>query len=441
MTKAPESAPFSRGSLAALLLSVATVAAGYGIVLPILPLMLQVIDGPNATAAVARHTGLLTALHAVALFLFAPLWGWLSDRHGRRPILIIGLMGFGISLLVSSLKPSIELLYAERFLTGAFAAAITPVAAAAIADQGGSDEWRARHLAWLGMASISGFLLGPMLSGSLAALSKVLASTEADVRQSYELPFVVVASTALIAALAVRLSITNQVSAPTLQTSAPTPSLDVNAQAIWMLRAVSFIVAAGVGTFEVGLALRGNQDLGMDPRRIAFMFTTCSLVMFMVQAVVFSPMIKPDSTRWFIAPALAVMAIALFLVPRAGEYASLLGLIAIVAASAGVLSPILTYWVSLESGHSKGAELGKQTAVTSLGQALGSFLGGSLFASTVIPGASFVLTAIVLAAAAIACRGLPGRLSYERAIADAPRPNKALSSRSSPGASQKEDYP
>lgn len=441
MTHAAENTSFSGGSLAVLLLSVSTVAAGYGIVLPILPLMLQAIDGPNATAAVARHTGLLTALHALALFLFAPLWGWLSDRQGRRPILIIGLIGFGISLLVSSLKPSIGLLYAERFLTGAFAAAITPVAAAVIADQGGSDEWRARHLTWVGMAGISGFLLGPMLSGSLAALSSVSSSTEAGARQSYELPFFVIASIALVAALAVRLWIPNQVSKPTLQTFASAPSLDSNSQTIWMLRAVSFIVAAGVGTFEVGLALRGNQDLGMDPRRVALMFTTCSLVMFLVQAAVFSPIVKPQSTRWFIAPALIVMAIALFLVPRTSEFTALIAIVAVVAASAGVVSPILTYWVSLESGHSKGAELGKQTAVTSLGQALGSFAGGWLFANTVIPAPSFVLTAILLAGAAFACRGLPERLGYERATANARAPGKALLSRSPPGAGQKEDYP
>ena len=440
MTHAAENTSFSGGSLAVLLLSVSTVAAGYGIVLPILPLMLQAIDGPNATAAVARHTGLLTALHALALFLFAPLWGWLSDRQGRRPILIIGLIGFGISLLVSSLKPSIGLLYTERFLTGAFAAAITPVAAAVIADQGGSDEWRARHLTWVSMAGISGFLLGPMLSGSLAALSSVSSSTEAGARQSYEFPFFVIASIALVAALAVRLWIPNQVSKPTLQAPASAPSLDSNSQTIWMLRAVSFIVAAGVGTFEVGIALRGNQDLGMDPRQVALMFTTCSLVMFLVQAAVFSPIVKPRSTRWFIAPALVVMAVALFLVPRTSEFTALIVIVAVVAASAGVVSPILTYWVSLESGHSKGAELGKQTAVTSLGQALGSFAGGWLFASTVIPAPSFVLTAIMLASAAFACRGLPERLGYERATTDSPTPGKALSSRSPPGAGQKQEF-
>ena len=418
MTHASGTTGLTGVSLAVLLLSVATVSAGYGIVLPILPLMLQAIDGPNATASVARHTGLLTASHAVALFLLAPFWGWLSDRRGRRPILMIGLVGFGFSLLLSTLRPTIGMLYAERFLTGAFAAAITPVASALVADQSGSEEWRARHLAWVSMARISGFLLGPMLSGFLAVLSTVLLPGEAAAQRPYELPFIVVASLALMAAVAVWLW------APGRSLAVPVAKADTRAlfdgdpQTIWTLRAIGFVVAAGIGAFEVGLALRGNQDLGMDPRQVAFMFTTCSLVMFLVQAVVFSPMIKPELTRWFITPALVVMAMALFFVPLAGEYVSLLGLIAIVAASAGVLSPILTYWITLEGAHSKGAELGKQTAVNSLGQALGSFVGGSLFVSTVIPVGSFVLTAIVLAGAAFACRGLPARLGAERAAAN-----------------------
>ncbi len=203
MTRATGATRLTGVSLAVLLLSVATVSAGYGIVLPILPLMLQAIDGPNATSSVARHTGLLTALHALALFLLAPFWGWLSDRQGRRPILMIGLVGFGISLLLSTLRPTIAMLYVERFFTGAFAAAITPVASALVADQGGSEEWPARHLAWVSMAGISGFLLGPMLSGFLTMLSTVLVQGQAAAQRPYELPFIVVASLALMAAAAV----------------------------------------------------------------------------------------------------------------------------------------------------------------------------------------------------------------------------------------------
>ena len=65
------------------------------------------------------------------------------------------------------------------------------------------------------------------------------------------------------------------------------------------------------------------------------MFTECSLVMFVVQAIVFSPWIKPSTTHWFIAPALAVLAIGLFLVPHAPDFVLMLVVIGVVAASAG----------------------------------------------------------------------------------------------------------
>jgi predicted MFS family arabinose efflux permease len=123
------------------------------------------------------------------------------------------------------------------------------------------------------------------------------------------------------------------------------------------------------------------------------MFTECSLVMLIVQAVVFSPWIKPETTRWFIAPALAVLAAGLFLVPHASSFAVMLVVIGAVAASAGVLSPILTYWISSKADKAQGAELGKQTAAASLGAAIGSAGGGLLFNVAALPGASFVLVA------------------------------------------------
>ncbi|MFX5126495.1 hypothetical protein ABTC57_18765, partial [Acinetobacter baumannii] len=80
---------------------------------------------------------------------------------------------------------------------------------------------------------------------------------------------------------------------------------------VWLvpkLLILSFIVSAGVGVFEVGLALRGKQELGLASYQIALMFTECSLVMFVVQALLFSTWVKPDTTRWLIAPALSVLA-------------------------------------------------------------------------------------------------------------------------------------
>jgi predicted MFS family arabinose efflux permease len=162
--------------------------------------------------------------------------------------------------------------------------------------------------------------------------------------------------------------------------------------------------------FEVGLALRGKQELGLTPVQIALMFTLCSAVMIVVQAAVFSPLIKPDSTRWLITPAFAVMGVSLFSVPFAGDFRAMLAVVGAVAASAGILSPILTYWIASHAGHKSGADLGKQTSAASLGAAIGSATGGLLYDVTWLPNAAFVLTAAVVLLAVWPSLSLPGRL-------------------------------
>ena len=144
------------------------------------------------------------------------------------------------------------------------------------------------------------------------------------------------------------------------------------------LLALAFIVSAGVGVFEVGLALRGKQELGLTPYQIAAMFTECSLVMLIVQAIVFSPCGPAGNDAVVHRTGSTTLAAGLFLVPRASDYNLMLLVIGAVAASAGILSPILTYWISSKAGKAQGAQLGKQTAAASLGAAVGSAVGGLL---------------------------------------------------------------
>ena len=105
--------------------------------------------------------------------------------------------------------------------------------------------------------------------------------------------------------------------------------------------------------------------------------------------------------------ALSVLAVGLFLVPAASDFALMLGVIGAVAASAGILAPILTYWISARAGSAQGWELGKQTAASSLGVTLGSAAGGLLFNVAAMPGASFVLTAGLAALGFVLSLNLP----------------------------------
>ena len=404
-----------RSTMAVLMLSVFTVSMGYGIILPLLPYLIERLLGAAGDASqVSRSTGLLTALYTLALFLFAPLWGYLSDRYGRRIILLIGLTGFGATMLTFAFIENLTAVYAERFLSGLFAAAVTPVALAAIGDLAATEEARARRLTFVSLAGISGFLLGPMLG---VFISRGAANTLPIVGTAGALafPLAVTAILALLVAIAVGMTVAGS-TRDTASAKHDRPASEIVPWLVPKLLILAFIVSAGVGVFEVGLALRGKQELGLTQYQIALMFTECSLVMFVVQALVFAPWVKPEATRWLLAPAFAALAAGLFLVPRASSFTSMLVVIGAVAASAGILSPILTYWISSKAGKAQGAQLGMQTAASSLGVTVGSAAGGLLFNVPWFPNASFVLMTGLTVGGALLSFGLPNLLVSRKAV-------------------------
>lgn len=400
-------------TMVVLMLSVFTVSMGYGIILPLLPYLIERLLGTAGDAAqVSRATGMLTGLYTLSLFLFAPVWGHLSDRFGRRSILLIGLIGFGATMMTFAFIESLTAVYTERFLSGMFAASVTPVALAAIGDLATTEEARARRLTFVSLAGIAGFLLGPML-GVFIARGAANMFPIVSAAGPLSLPL---AGTAILAFL---VAVAATMTAPGTKRNDAIPQREQLAREApaWLvpkLFCISFIVSAGIGVFEVGLALRGKQELGLTPYQIAVMFSECSLVMFVAQAIVFSPWVRPETTRWIIAPALTVLAAGLFLIPRASNFALMLGVIGAVAASAGILSPILTYWISRMAGNAQGAELGKQTAAASLGAAVGSAVGGLLFDVAWLPNASFLLVTVLTVLGILLSLGLPSQLVPRR---------------------------
>ncbi|MEO7326931.1 MAG: MFS transporter [Minicystis sp.] len=390
--------------------AVFTVSMGYGVVLPLLPDRIEQLIGPGAEAVqVSRHVGLITGIYTLALFLYAPTWGRISDRRGRRGVLIVGLVGFGATMLALSSVHALWAVYLERFVSGMFAAAVTPVASAAIGDLAATEQARARRLTFISLSGVSGFLLGPML-GVFIDRSAVQFPGLAQAGGSLGIPLAATALLALAAALAVGLAVPRATLGGDAARKSATLARAMPAWVLPTLLALTFIASAGVGVFEVGLALRSRQELGLTPYQIALMFSECSLVMFVAQAIVFSPVMKPRATRWLVPPALAGLTAGLILVSRASEFSSMLIVVGTIAASAGILSPVLTYWISSLAGNAQGAELGKQTAAASLGAALGSVAGGLLLDVADLPGASFLLTAGLAAVGFILSLKLPRML-------------------------------
>jgi MFS family permease len=369
------------------LAAVFVVAVGYGVVLPVLPFVLARALGEAARASVSWHTGLLTGVYMLALFLFAPLWGYVSDRIGRRAVILLGLAGFSGAMLWFPLARGLVFVYGARALAGVFAAAVLPVVLAWVSDAG-TSRTRARAFAWLSAASALGFLFGPALSGWLASI-EVVAQDDA-----LALPFYAAAALGVGVWLAAyrflpeRALLRARDSGP--ERSAPS--------LIWLL-ALSLLVMFGIGSFEVGVALRGQQVLNLPPREIGWMFAECSLVMILAQVFVLAPLIKRVGGG-LLAPAFLAMAVGVALLPYAASYPAMLIGVGLVAAASGLLIPALAYLVSLAAGAAQGTALGQQTAAASLGQAAGSASAGWLFA--VLIEAPFWATAGLLGLGAVA---------------------------------------
>lgn len=144
----------------ALFLVLFVVSVGFGLVIPILPLLAR------QYGASAFMLGLMTASYAVVQFVFAPVWGQISDRVGRKKVLMIGITGLALSFLFMGFAPNYWTLFAARVLGGFLSSATLPAAQAMAAELSGTAN-RAKAMGLMGAAFGTGFIFGPLLGGIL----------------------------------------------------------------------------------------------------------------------------------------------------------------------------------------------------------------------------------------------------------------------------------
>lgn len=158
---------------------------GFGIIIPVLPKLIQHLIHGNLSDA-SRYGGWLAFAYAIMQFICAPLLGNLSDKYGRRPVLLASLLGFSIDYTFLAFAPSIGWLFVGRLIAGITGASFT-TASAYIADIS-TPEKRAQNFGLIGAAFGLGFIIGPVLGGILG-------------QYSTKLPFIAAAVLALINAL------------------------------------------------------------------------------------------------------------------------------------------------------------------------------------------------------------------------------------------------
>lgn len=141
---------------------------GLGLIIPVVPKLIEDLLGTTDVSKASQYGGWLTFAYAFTQFLFAPILGNLSDRYGRRPVLLFSLLGFGIDYLFVSFAPSIAWLFVGRIIAGITGASFT-TASAYIADISTAEN-RAQNFGMIGAAFGLGFIIGPTIGGLLGEL-------------------------------------------------------------------------------------------------------------------------------------------------------------------------------------------------------------------------------------------------------------------------------
>jgi len=162
---------------------------GFGIIIPVLPQLLQKlmhVTDRTDISAISKPAIFLTLIYGLMQFIFAPILGSLSDRYGRRPVLLFSLLGFGLDYIFLAFAPTIWWLFLGRMISGITGASIT-TASAYMADIS-NEKNRAQNFGMIGAAFGLGFIIGPMLGGLLGELGT-------------RIPFLVAAGLALVNAL------------------------------------------------------------------------------------------------------------------------------------------------------------------------------------------------------------------------------------------------
>ena len=157
--------PSNRRALSVLFLSVFIDLLGFGIIIPVLPYWNDTLGGTDFTYSV------ILSIYSLMQFIFAPIWGRISDKRGRRPIILTGISGSIISFFLLSFTNSVAMLIIARALQGAFTAATLPTAQAFISDTTTGEE-RAKGFGLIGAAFGLGLAIGPGIGGGLFTLTK-----------------------------------------------------------------------------------------------------------------------------------------------------------------------------------------------------------------------------------------------------------------------------
>jgi DHA1 family multidrug resistance protein-like MFS transporter len=353
-----------KSKLAIVGLMLFTIFIGFGIIIPVLPELVSDVSEKSAN----WHTGAMLAIYSLMSFLLSPLWGGLSERIGRRPVIMIGVLGFSLSFLLFALSgDSLVIMYASRILGGLFSGAVVSCIVAYVADITTEDE-RTKGMAVVGMSIGLGFTFGPGFGGFLSEIT-------------LHTPFFAASALSFIVFVVAWFKLAE--SLPPERRASKDANKRVSRWTAFQgplkfLYVLAFFVTFSLAILEATLQLYGIKKFDVTPLQIGMMFFFCGIVGALVQGGIVRRQVKKGQETQYIAIGLVISAAGFFLLLTANSWQIATVYLCVFGIGNSLIKPCVSSLITQKTTVGQGIASGLSSSMDSLGRIVGPLLGAAL---------------------------------------------------------------
>ena len=402
----------SKGALMVLFLVTMIDLIGFGIVIPFLTYLVEDLADSQGIVEVGIWVGILMTSYSAAQFLFSPIWGSISDRIGRRPVLMIGLVGNTVFFTMFGLANTLVVALIARFLAGVFNGNIA-VARAYIGDVS-TPKQLATRMGLIGAAFGLGFTIGPFIGGELSDPASRWSTFESTIFETYPylLPCIAASVLSLLSLIVAYKNLPESLpvelrskksnvnlisrfksSSKNIASTLFSGSISV---VIWMtmLFVFGFTIMHAVFILYTGMDV-SSGGLSFNEAQNGRIFAVIGIAGILTQGILIGPLSRKFGSRRLLPISCLVTGLGLTLIPYTEpEYAFIqLGLVSIlIAIGNGIFQPssstILTT-LAKDNGMELGVVMGAQESISAFSRILGPLTGGFVWVLTVEKSAPF----------------------------------------------------
>jgi len=357
-----------KNNKAFLILSLALIVVmlGFGMVIPIFPFYVEKL-GAGGT-----ELGLLVATSALLEFLLGPMWGSISDRFGRKPILIIGLFGYAISAFLFGISTQLWMLFAARALSGILSSATITSAMAYVGDIT-SEEDRGDGMGKIGAAMALGLMIGPGAGGWLG-------------KESLSTPFFIAAGMSVVAMLLVAFFLSESISA--IKTQPKSKFQLPQLKSLWgalrggpvgYLLLLVTLFSFALTNFEAIFGLYALDKFGFGAEQVGMILMVVAVVSTVGKALLTGPVTRKWGESATIKASLIAGSLGYLVLLAAWDFYTILVATGFFILSKTLLRPATFALISKQSPKSQGTSMGLSNSFMSLGRILGPIWAGFVF--------------------------------------------------------------